>query len=312
MASNNYNMNETDMLVPIYTDYITKNPSWTNPIISIDGIVFHDVGVGTSKKTAEQWQARWNREESKNSIHSIVTIDKTCIMMPCFEQKGKAKKVWGVGKGSKGSFNASRIQFESACSGELVYKGASFTIKNKDKAIEEETKIRDNCIDFMARVCIYHELDPLGTTKQGYPVIVDHFTAHQLSMGSNHADISGDKIKGLPEVYPSLDFIRQKVKERMETIKAEEELQNMTQAEFDSYLLKASPSTIDKLFQSYFDRLSKKSASSYAKEDLAWAKDNGLLVGSQGNQMPQMFTKREDMCAVLHRYHEEFVQTKRQ
>lgn len=292
--ANNYNMNEVDMLVPIYTDYIKKNPSWSNSNINVTGIVYHDVGVGTTTKTAEQWVARWNRPESNNSVHAIVTTTKTCIMMPCFETKGKAKKVWGVGAAKKGgpSFNSSRIQFESACSGELVYSGASFTIKNKTKAIKEETILRDNCVDFMARVCIFHGLDPLGKDKNGFPVIVDHATAFKLGWGSNHADI-GEKIRGLPEVYPNLDYIRQMVKDRIEEIQMEEFIMSLKNENlFDEYM------------NSWLKRQNEKKVSTWAKKDVEWAEKNDFLVGNNGNLMPQGIVTREAMVSVLHRYDE--------
>lgn len=305
MASNNYNMPENDMLVPIYTNYVTNNPYFSLSTIGIDGIVYHDVGVGTTTKTAEQWQARWNRTECKNSVHAIVTIDKTCIMLPCFEKKGCAKKAAGCGKGSKGSFNNSRIQFESACSGQLVYSGASFTIKDKKKAIEEETKLRDNSIDFMARVCLYHGLDPLGKTKAGHPVIVDHRTAHLLGYGSGHADIY-DKITGLSEVYPSLDFIRQKVKEHMDFIRTGGEIANMTQQEFDTYLSKASPTVIDNIMSAYFARRNKLPASKgWGEEAIGWAVSNGIMAGMGGDNMaPQGLVTREQCMAFLKRLDE--------
>lgn len=306
MSSNNYNMNETDMLVPIYTDYVTKNQYYNLPTIPIDGIIYHDVGVG-SNKSAETWQSRWNRPECKNSVHAIVTLDKTCIMLPCFEKKGYARKAAGCGKGKNGSYNNSRIQFECACSKELVYNGPSFTIKNKTKAIEEETKLRDNSIDLMARICLAHGLLPTGFTKDGAPVILDHRSAHvDFGMASGHADISGDKIKGLPEVYPNLDFIRQKVKERMDFIRTGGEIANMTQQEFDTYLSKASPAVIDNIMSAYFSRRNKLPASKgWGEEAIGWAVSNGIMAGMGGGQMAaQGLITREQTAAFLKKLYE--------
>lgn len=283
----------------IYTDYITQNPSFKNNTIKIDGIVWHDVAVGTITKKAADWQARWDRSASENSVHAIVAYDKTCIMMPCMEKVGYAKRCWGCGSGKKGSFNSSRVQFEQVCPSAVKYAGAGFTVLDKSKAIEQQTKIFAKSIDFCARLCLYHGLNPLGKDKYGLPVIMCHQEACQAGFAGNHADIL-EIFRYLPELELNMDKLRQLVKERMEEIELEEFIMSLNKQEvFDQYMA------------DWMVRQNKKPADKWAEADLAWAKKEGLLAGdNSGNLMPRGNLDRQSFVAVLHRFYEKFVEKK--
>ena len=70
-----------------------------------------------------------------------------------------------------------------------------------------------------------------------------------------------------------------------------EEEEEMTQEQFN------------KMMDNYLAQLANQPADAWAKEDLAWAKKEGLINGDdKGNQMPRKFMTREELAAVLHRY----------
>lgn len=59
-------------------------------------------------------------------------------------------------------------------------------------------------------------------------------------------------------------------------------------------------------FKAYMDRytkeLAERPADAYAEEALAWAKDEGILIGDElGNQRPQSAIKRQDVALMLYR-----------
>lgn len=299
----------------IQTQIATNNPCYkTNQFIVPIELCLHS--VGTPQESAEKFAKSWNNPERKvkNLCHGVISDKIAIVTLNCFDTPKKVRRAWHGGKctykGVTKSSNNTAIGWETTESSLIKYTGgANFVYDKKDlpQIVDFYNKVFNNAVEVFARLALFH-----GITDFSENTVYCHAEGYSYKHNSsNHGDVL-HTFRQIPELGWSMDRFREEVAERYIELKAEEELQNMTQAEFESYLLKASPTTIDKLFQSYFDRLSKKSASAYAKEDLAWAKDNGLLVGSQGNQMPQMFTKREDLCAVLHRYHEEFVQTKRQ
>lgn len=300
---------------PMIVQYATNNPCYKDNVqINVTSEVLHSIGA--PQESALNMFRRWDKSTARNAVSAVCDDHECYIMLPCNEKKGKAMKNWGVGKGSSGySNNNCAVQIEMCESRYNEYVTPS-SIKIKEghekEAIEYTSKCLDVAIEFLAQIAYFHGINVSGKDPRGNPTLMSHHECWEHKVGSGHVDIGHLQKAYAPYLDMSMDTIRKRVAERVKEIRIEDEVEHMTQAEFDSYLLKASPATIDKLFQSYFDRLSKKSPSKYAEQDLAWAKENGLLVGSGGNQMPQMFTKREDLCAVLHRYHEEFVQTKRQ
>jgi hypothetical protein len=106
----------------------------------------------------------------------------------------------------------------------------------------------------------------------------------------NNTPINPCSYLGIPNqkgTYNSNDY--QIEEESPDTPKEEED--KMTQKEFNEMM------TV------YLKELAAESASSWAKEDLAWAKKEGLINGDEnGNQMPHKFLTREELAAVLHRY----------
>lgn len=59
----------------------------------------------------------------------------------------------------------------------------------------------------------------------------------------------------------------------------------------------------NKMMEVYLTQLAAQPADTWAKDDLVWAKQEGLINGDEnGNQMPRKFLTREELAAVLHRY----------
>lgn len=85
---------------------------------------------------------------------------------------------WGCGSGSKGSLNDNFIQFE-ICEDNL-----------NDKAYFEAA-YKEAC-EITAYLCDMYGLDPMGyTTYNGIkvPVILCHYDAYKLGVGTNHGDV---------------------------------------------------------------------------------------------------------------------------
>lgn len=86
------------------------------------------------------------------------------------------------------------------------------------------------------------------------------------------------------------------VAKKIEDIKDEQEWNNMTDEKFAEYA------------DRYFANKAKESASSWSFEYLSWVKDNGIMVGdTTGNQMPQSYTKREELSTMLKSFYTKFI-----
>ena len=86
----------------------------------------------------------------------------------------------------------------------------------------------------------------------------------------------------------TLEDFKQDIKNRMEELEDED----MTQEKFNE------------LMENYLNGLNNKKAYDYQKVSLAWAKEQGILVGdTEGNQMPQAFLTRGDMAVILNSFY---------
>lgn len=150
------------------------------------GIVVHSTGVNQTK--ADVFYKRWNRGSSTVALHAVVgrvtdgSIG-TYHLMPWDVQ------AWGCGSGNKGSYNASRIQFE-ICEDALT-----------DKAYY--TAVMQEAVKLCAYLC--------GLYKLPVESIVSHAEAHKLGYASNHADCD----HWLKRFGNTMDDFRRWVKEAM-------------------------------------------------------------------------------------------------
>lgn len=265
----------------IITKYTTNNPTYSNPsTINVKHLVLHSIGVG--QPSADVMWGKWNKATAETSVHGVIDDTKTYLMLPCMEKQGKAYRCWGCGKGSKGSYNNSAIQVEMCEHSSIKYtSGANFTTNDKNGAIEFTKKTTQNAVDLFAKLCIFHKLDPLGKN-----VIETHRSANSHGMASGHADC--DHLWNQLGMNYTLEDFKQDVKNRIEELEDED----MTQEKFNE------------LMENYLNGLNNEKAYDYQNIPLAWAKEQGILVGdTEGNQMPQAFLTRGDMAVILNSFY---------
>lgn len=282
----------------ISTKYTTKNRTYSNPsIIDVYGFVLHSVGVGASLG-AEGWQKRFDSVTRSNSVHAVCDENEVIIMLPCLEEKGKSYKCWGCGTGSKGlSGNTHRIQIEQDEIKGIVYtSGSNFKLDgvSKERAQEFVYNTMNQAADFFAECCLFHGLDPLGTAPDGNGVIETHYSLSKKGYASSHGDC--DHLwRGLDMDY-TLDDFRNLVNDKLQQLKLEEEIKNMTDEQFAEYMNR------------YLANLRNKPADTWAEGYLSWAKENGIMAGNDsGNLMPQSFLTRQEMATMLNAFYNKFI-----
>lgn len=286
---------------PFSTQYITGNAYYNLSDVKISNILLHSVGVG-SPRNSQQWRDSWNKS-SKNSVSAVVGPTEGIIMLPTFEKKGIVRKCAGCGKGKNGSFNSSSAQIEMQEHKSIKYTGgANFVCSDVPTATQYQLDTLDTAIQWMANVCIFHSLNPL---KPG--VILSHKEA-SLSpyyKASAHGDCD-HLFTQLPGMNMSMDKVRQLVAERIEQYKLQQEVDNMTQEQFDKYLSNASPEVIDKIMSDYFTRRNSLPASKdWGEEAIGWAVTNGIMAGIGKNKYAaQGVCTREQVSAFLKRLYE--------
>ena len=142
---------------------LTKNDCYkVGKAMTPKGIVVHDTGC--NNKNVSRYLSSWNRSGVTKCVHAFIGI-----------YDGKVSVVqtlpytiapWGCGKGSKGSYNSTHIQFE-CCE----------DAKNDAQYFEAVYK---TAVEYCAVLCSVYRL-PVSS-------IVDHKEAHALGYASNHGD----------------------------------------------------------------------------------------------------------------------------
>lgn len=113
-----------------------------------------------------KYQNDWNRSGVSKCVHAFIgkLADESIATVQTLPWQTKA---WGVGKGAKGSFNGSSIQFE-VMEDDLTSKTYF-------------TKVYNEAVELCAMLC----------KKYNIPVenVISHKEAYKLGYGSNHGDI---------------------------------------------------------------------------------------------------------------------------
>lgn len=193
----------------IITAYATKNDCYkTATPLTPKGIVVHSTGANNPNLSryvdcveecgVNKYGNHWNNSAEQMGrqvcVHAFIGYDKN--------KKVRVANIlpynyacWGVGRGSKGSFNfnpVGHIQFEM-CEDDLT---------NREYCME----VYNVAVEYSAYLCKKFNLDPLGKD-----VIVSHKEAHALGYGCNHGDPDNWWSKhGL-----TMDMFRQAVKVKM-------------------------------------------------------------------------------------------------
>lgn len=130
----------------------------------------------------------WNRSGVSKCVHAFIGKVKSGDIM-VYQTLPYDVKPWGCGKGSKGSYNNSHIQFE-ICEDDL---------KNEDYF----NKAMNKAIEYCAYLCNLYLL-PVDS-------IVSHHEAHLLGYGSDH----GDPDHWMKKYGKDMNWFRAEVQKRL-------------------------------------------------------------------------------------------------
>lgn len=126
---------------------------------------------------------KWNAPGIQKAVHAFIDANGVYQTLPF------TTRPWGCGKGKKGSYNNTHIQFE-ICEDDL-------------KGKEYFDKVYNLAVDFCVYLCKHY-----GIKTEN---IVCHSEAHELGYASNHADV----MHWFPKFRKSMDTFRADVKKKL-------------------------------------------------------------------------------------------------
>lgn len=143
----------------------------------------------------------WNHKDRQAGVHAFIgkLADGTVTSIQVLPLNYQP---WGCGSGSKGSLNATHLQFE-ICRDNMASK-------------DYFNKVYAEACELTAYYCKLYNLDPLGTfVYKGVtvPVITSHAESYDLKLGNNH----GDPLKWLKKFGKTMDDVRRDVAALMGT-----------------------------------------------------------------------------------------------
>ena len=167
------------MEMEIIQCYQTKNPCYRKgPPMKPVGIVVHSTGANNphlcryvdcpERLGVNRYGNHWNRPEAATLVHGAIGLDKEGIVT-VVNTLPYTMAAWGVGKGSRGSYNydpTGHIQFEM-CEDDLT-----------DPSYFDQ--VMGTAVAYCARLCREY-----GLAAES---IVSHKEAHALGYASNHGD----------------------------------------------------------------------------------------------------------------------------
>ena len=189
----------------IITSYQTKNPCYckATPMTPV-GIVVHSTGVNNPNLCryvddvehcgVNRYGNHWNRPDADTLVHGAIGLDKDGRVL-VVNTLPYTFAAWGVGNGSKGSYNynpTGHIQFEM-CEDSLT-----------DRAYFDA--VIDAAAKYCAALCGEFDL-PVES-------IVSHKECHALGYGSNH----GDPENWLNRFGMTMDDFRARVRDKMKGV----------------------------------------------------------------------------------------------
>lgn len=172
-------------------------------------------------------------------------------------------RCWGCGGGNRGSYNNSRIQFEICEPHGHTYAGGTMVGYDVAKNEAYFSEMYALLIKFLVYLCVRFKF----TADK----ICDHVEAYRAGYGSNHSDVG----QWFPKHGKSMATVRQDVKKILDE--------------------KEAPIVAEK---------TDNTPAPWAKDAVEWAVKYGLLVGDdKGDLKLKEPITREQMCALLYRYH---------
>lgn len=280
----------------IVTQYLTHNPCYTKgESIVVTGLMLHSVGCPQPKP--EVFMKNWNKSTyNRACVHGFIGDTKVYVTLPCLEKTntskpGVAHRGWHCGRGHNGSGNDTHLGFEMCEPSYIQYIGGSnFTCTNTAKAIVFVEKATRNAVELFAKLCEYHNLNPL---EDG--VILSHAEGAKRGIASNHGD-PAHLWKGLGMDW-TMDKFRQEVYKKMhENDIIEEDDEDMTADRFNELWLEMRKTLQDN------------DCSQWSSEARKWNIENGLISGGgalpngEQNYMWHDFLTREQMAMILYRF----------
>lgn len=258
--------------------YATDNPVYkAGKTIKPIGCVNHSIGVAQPSvevifKGMNKPDVNWGVNALLGDFH--LGEGKILITLKDYTLPG------GCGKGSKGSWNNCKVQWEVCEPAGHTYKGG--TMIGYD--VEKNQAYFDRMWKMLVAWNVYM-IDKYGYLVSG---ISDHAEAHKAGYGSNHSDMG----QWLPKHGKSMDALREEV----QAILNNKEDDKMSYEEFVKYM------------NTYRDTLKDSEASEYSEEARKWAVETGIVKGSgvdengNPNYMWKDFPTREQLVVILHRF----------
>lgn len=240
----------------------TNGKYWNLPDINVKGLCLHSVGCPQPK--ADVFAKKFNSPNARASIHGCLEPGRFIEMAPCFKQKGRTKKCYHVGSGSKGSRNSTHIGIEMTEPSTIKYTGgASFKDLNPENTRKHIIGVTETAAELFADLCIFH-----GLTVNDIS-ITTHRQSHLDGYGGNHGDPEHIwKVIG----YTLKDF-RRDVQAHIDAKKGDV-LALMTKQEFEKILDEKLASVKPTLYQTIDD------VPKYAKDAVQKLIDAGALAGT--------------------------------
>lgn len=244
--------------------FATQGKYWNLPDITCKGLCLHSVGCPQPK--ADVFAKNFNSPNARASIHGVIEPGRFIEMAPIFKTKGKVKKCYHVGSGSKGSRNSTHIGIEMTEPSTIKYTGgASFTDLNPAATKEFFLANTDTAAQVFADLCIFHGLTVNDIT------ITTHRQSYLDGYGGNH----GDPWHLWRFMGYDLAQFRKDVQKYIDAKKGDV-LALMTKQEFEQILDQKLASVKPAVYQTIDD------VPSYAKEVVQKLVDKGALAGTGG------------------------------
>lgn len=206
--------------------YATQNGAYrAGRTIRPEGCVNHSLGV--AQPSLEAMYSRMNRTDVKWGVNAILgdfhTGEGRILLCMPYD-----RRPWGVGSGTRGSWNNSRIQWEICEPAGHTYAGGTmvgYDVARNQAYFERMWKLLVAWNVFVA-------------VELGYEAatINDHAESYIAGMGSNHADLS----QWLPKHGKSMNHLRHEVQaildQKEETTLTEEQVRKIVTEELERRL----------------------------------------------------------------------------
>lgn len=161
--------------------WATDGKYWNLPDITVKGLVVHSVGCPQPK--ADVFAKNFNSPNARASIHGVIEPGRFIEMAPLNKVKGKAKKCYHVGSGSKGSRNTTHLGIEMTEPSTIKYTGGSSWIDlNPENTKKHITEVTATAAEVFADLCIFHGLTVNDIT------VTSHRQSYLDGLGGNHGD----------------------------------------------------------------------------------------------------------------------------